>query len=361
MASQKTKPCYFTDVGINSYSTGALSLHSACKVSYFRGQLAGKLKRENSSSPGAMISINLAQDKIPGFLDGIEMVDVSAASVNIACINSPLNCTLSGPEPAIDAIKKQADKDGTFAQKLKTGVAYHSPSMQAIANEYFSALGSLEGADFQDCKARASIPMVSSISGKVVHPAELRSARYWVENMVSPVQFSNAVRLITQEPSSLKIAGITDLLEIGPHPALRRPVQDTIQKVSKDKREILYLNALQRRRPAIQTTMELVGQLFCLGYAISVSAVNQTPTHGPFPTLLADCPEYPFDRSRQYWAESRLSRDYRLRGTIQGETLGMRVSDWNPLRPRWRHFLCIESAPWIEHHKVKLCCETEKD
>ncbi|KAK3933755.1 thiolase-like protein [Diplogelasinospora grovesii] len=100
-----------------AYAMGALSLESACKVSCFRGQLAGKLRAADS---GAMISLNLAEDEVLAYL---EKIGTAAAGVSVACINSPLNCTLSGPECAIEALKEQAQRDQIFAQKLKTGIA----------------------------------------------------------------------------------------------------------------------------------------------------------------------------------------------------------------------------------------------
>lgn len=304
------------------------------------------------SSAGAMMSINLAEEEIPKYLEDIEDEQIRG-SVDIACVNSPTNCTLSGLEISIDMVKRRADDDGIFALKLKTGVAYHSPSMQAIAAEYLSLMGHLEGVDRRDPKALAAVPMVSSVTGKVVRPAMLTTAQYWADNMVLPVRFSDAVQTLTQEPSTLKVGlgNITDLVEIGPHPALRRPVQDTIGQEKNRNKQIGYASVLHRLQPAIQSTLDLAGRLFCLGHSVNITAVNQQDTSKPRP-FLVDCPEYPFDRTQHYWAESRLSRDFRLRGTVKGETLGVRVSDWNPLEPRWRNFLSIESSPWIGHHRV---------
>ncbi|KAF5590970.1 polyketide synthase [Fusarium pseudocircinatum] len=113
-----------------AYASGGLSLESACRVSYFRGLLAGRLREANASSPGAMLSINLAPHHVSEYLEKIDIT-----TVNVACINSPLNVTLSGSEDAIEKVKSQTDQDGIFAQKLKTGVAYHSPSMKAMSDQ----------------------------------------------------------------------------------------------------------------------------------------------------------------------------------------------------------------------------------
>ncbi|KAI8964847.1 hypothetical protein F5Y11DRAFT_57289 [Daldinia sp. FL1419] len=329
-----------------AYAIGALSLHSACKVAYYRGQLAGKLKDANSDCPGAMMSINLAESEVPGYLEKIKAAGVND-SICVACVNSPLNCTLSGHEADIDLIKAQADRDGIFAQKLKTGVAYHSSSMQAIADEYRSLMGNLESVDRQSIKAPAQTLMISSVTGEAIIPAVLATAQYWVDNMVRTVRFVDALSVLAQELSSIKV---TDLIEVGPHPALRRPVQDTLSKKG-DSNKIRYFSPLHRSQPAIRTMLELVGQLFSVGHDISITAANQQPAQERLP-FLVDCPEYPFNHSQRYWAESRMCRDYRLREPVEGELLGVRVSDWNPLEPRWRNFWSVETSPWIGHHKV---------
>ncbi|KAJ6031693.1 Acyl transferase/acyl hydrolase/lysophospholipase [Penicillium herquei] len=310
-----------------AYAVGALSLHSACKVAFFRGRLTGS----GAVSPGSMLSINLAHSEVRQYLKGIEehLID----QVTVACVNSPLNCTLSGSEEEIDAIKSQADHDGIFTQKLKTGVAYHSEAMSAIANDYMMSIGTIEGAESRSKKAKARIPMVSSVSGKLIRREELAKAEYW--------------------SSTLKVGmrGITDLVEIGPHPALKRPINDTIQQPDNREKSIRYLHVLHRSHSAIQTTLDFAGQAFCLGYNISIPAVNrQSPDSQPL--FMIDCPKYPFDRSKIYWKETRISRDFRLREAVSGDTLGVRASDWNPLEPRWRSFLSTESTPWTADHKM---------
>lgn len=300
-----------------------------------------------------MLSINVAKAEVPKYL--ARAGHAVENQVSVACINSPLNCTLSGAEEGIDAVKAQAGRDGIFAHKLNTGVAYHSAAMLAIADKYLMSIGTIERADRQGSKVMCRIPMVSSVSGKAIRQDALAKAQYWIDNLVSPVQFADAIQVLTQESSTLKVGmgSITDLVEIGPHAALRRPVNDTIQQAGNRKKDIRYTHVLHKSRPAIQTTLELAGHLFCLGHAISLPAVNQQ-SDNVRAIFLVNCPRYPFDRSKRYWTESRISRDFRLRGVVHGDTLGVRVSDWNPLEPRWRNFLSTESTPWTGDHKVGL-------
>lgn len=78
-----------------------------------------------------MLSVNLAQDQVEEHLKSNGMLDQGNHPIHIACINSPLNTTLSGPEEAIDKLKEDLDKRSISNVKLKTGV-YHSPAMRVI-------------------------------------------------------------------------------------------------------------------------------------------------------------------------------------------------------------------------------------
>ncbi|KAI0470578.1 hypothetical protein GGR56DRAFT_683480 [Xylariaceae sp. FL0804] len=323
-----------------AYAIGALSLASASKVSYFRGQVAGKLRAADASSaPGAMISINLKPEQVVDFLGKIQP---QAAGVDVACFNSPLNVTLSGPEAGIDAVKAQADREGIFAPKLNTGVAYHSSSMHSVVAEYLELMGDLEAAE------PLPIPMVSTVTGKMTTaPTELATGQYWVDNMISPVRFASAVKLVASEATGW---GITDWVEVGSHPALKRYVQDT---VGKDRPH--YSSLLQRNHSPVQKTLEFAGTMFSRGHDISLTAVNRQQHDGRQKgarRFVVDCPPYPFDHANKPWAESRMSVDYRLREPTKGDALAHKMPDWNPLQPRWRSFLSVETHPWIGHHVV---------
>lgn len=353
-----------------AYCAGALSLASACKVAYFRGKLSSKLQAETADRPGAMLSANIPVDSVAETVSRIVPGTDATVAVTAACINSPTNVTLSGPEGDIDSIKEALDKDGVFAQKLQTGgMAYHSPAMEKIAADYHLSLrGELApGDDNPD----SSVPMISTLTGKMVtSPRVLSTAQYWVDNLISPVRFSEAMSTLMQQQQQhyLGVAAkpITDVVEVGPHPALRRPIQDNLDHIrgttsssstTTTKRTTptcRYQPVLKRSCSPVETTLQLVGQLFCHGYPVSVSKANETSSsqkESP-PAFLVDCPEYPFDHSNTYWAEPRVSRDYRLRPKVPADSLGERVNDWNPLEPRWRRLLSIETCPWTRDHNV---------
>jgi len=342
-----------------AYAIGALSHAAALKVAFYRGRVARRL---NVVSPerGAMLSTNIAASEVPAYLS--RLLPGGDSEVKTACINSPANVTLSGPEAAIMALKAGLDAEGIFAHKLETGgIAYHSSAMALVTDEYLELLGgddsTLEAGSAASRKGwnAGSINMVSSVTGKMVDAAKLTSPRYWVDNLVSPVRFADALS------ACVGICAATDVVEIGPHAALKSPISDTLADALPTTVPTTavprYHSSLYRNKSALTTMLHLVGALFCHGHDSAVSAVLSANGHHHHERIkpLTDLPPYPFDHSRRYWAESRFSRDYRLRpASLQGynRLLGVRSHDFSPLTPRWRNWLSAESKPWLGHHVV---------
>lgn len=340
-----------------AYTTGALSLASACKVAYFRGQLAGQARR-TATKKSAMASVNLAAEQIPRYLQ--QMGPEVSCSVTVACINSPANSTLSGPQDAIQAVQRQLDQDGIFARILDIGVAYHSPAMQSVAKEYLELMNQLEPRTTSDADTMPPA-MFSSVTGGQVANKLLLNPQYWVDNLVSPVRFSEA---LCSASSSVGDA-VLDLVEVGPHSALRRPIQETLMAVGSgggpEDVNTRYGSALVKGKNACDTIQETVGRLFCGGHPVSVQAANQQQQQNPLTAggqhrplaFRNDCPPFPFDHSQGYWAEPRLSRDFRLREPVPRSSLGARYQHWNPLEPTWRQLMCVEAMPWVKDHEVR--------
>lgn len=235
-----------------------------------------------------------------------------------------------------------------FEQQLIENVFFQA--MRAIATEYRASIGVLEPGNTPKTAGNTRPPatiMISSVTGNVVDAELLSTPDYWVNNLVSPVRFVDALKRLTNkvtDPSLGFVAGgITDLIEVGPHAALRRPVKDTVPSVR-------YHAILERSRPDVQTLLSVIGSLFCHGHPLSVAAANGQANAKL--QSLTDCPAYPFDHSRRYWSESRIARDYRMRKSAPGYLLGRRAQDWNELRPRWRNWLSLETHPWLGDHCV---------
>ncbi|TGO19730.1 hypothetical protein BPAE_0335g00010 [Botrytis paeoniae] len=321
-----------------AYSIGGLSQEAACRVAYFRGKFSAEIA-SISTIKGAMMSIGLSEDRALSYIKQVA-TDNGKGSISIACVNSPKNVTISGDADQIDALKNTLEKNTIFARKLKVDVAYHSKHMGIIADKYANSLQNLSPGDFP-----GSATMVSSVSGKVVSVEDLCKSNYWVQNMVFPVRFSEALTQIVQN-SGL----VSDLLEIGPHSTLQGPIKDTLNSIV-DGDKIAYTSILVRFASALRSTLQALGRLHCLGYGVRIANINDHERK--LCKSLPNLPEYPFDHSQIYWHESRLSSiGYRLRPYKKLDLLGTPTPDWNPLEARWHNSLSLAQCPWIKDHKV---------
>lgn len=326
-----------------AYTVGALSLRSACEVAYHRGRLASKIAAASKLKPGAMMSVNLSESAADSYLAKTQL----QGSVSVACINSPTNVTLSGDETAIDQLQADLEKDSVFARKIKTGVAYHSPAMHEVAEEYLSSMGQLKPGE-----PHGSNPsMVSSVTSQKAAAFSLLDPQYWVDNLVSPVRFADAIEYVVHTaPKADGLKPITNYIEIGPTGALQRPVRDSLAHAGNSTAK--YGSVLSRQESPLKSVLQLVGQLFSSGHRVSITAANQQDGSTPTAKPVVDCPEYSFDKTLTYWHEPRVCRDWRLREEPWPSLLGLRTSDWNPLQPRWRKMLKVDEIPWVADHVV---------
>lgn len=340
-----------------AYAAGHLSRESAWKLAFFRGALSAELCEPTHLGPaGAMMAVGLSEADARELIMSVEH-DAHTFGLSIACVNSPVNVTISGEEKLIDMLQLKLDSEKVFARKLRVRTAYHSRQMEEISSKYVSLVGTLSGN-----KSIHTVPMVSSVTGKVVSAIDTTDPTYWSLNMISTVRFSDAVTtLCSSSPadtvkkidrSHLDVPVVDHLLEIGPHAALQGPIRDILRHSARGN-SIGYDSALRRGQHAIESLLRTLGALHCLGSKLSFAAINYPrETAIAYPHMIADLPEYPFDHSQRYWHESRLSRNYRLREHAPSELIGVQSRDWNESDARWTHFIRTSEMPWTEQHVV---------
>ncbi|KAI0894281.1 putative polyketide synthase [Annulohypoxylon nitens] len=335
-------------VGVIGHSSGeiaaayAAGLHSASEailVAYFRGYAVEKLQTK-----GVMIAIQMSEDDTNSL---IESDAGTADSVNIACINSPCNTTLSGPPKNMDIICKELEHRHIFYRILHTGGrAYHSHAMKD-AGELYEALVAPFLGD-KNCETRRyKAKMYSSVWHKEEQPVILDQStympRYWRDNLERPVQFNKAVSYAI---TSRRI----HLVEIGPHPALKFPIQQIRSAAGLDAETLPYSHTLHRKEDAYECMMKLAGKLFLNHQELNWEILNLLPTQLP----LSYIPPYPWDYSRGLpWFESRSSAEIRNRNYPRHELLGSQRDSGNDIDWSWRNILRLEEVAWIRGHKVE--------
>ena len=324
-----------------AYAAGSLSQTAALKISYYRGLVSSKCK-ESISMPGAMLAVGLGEDDVSKHITKIK-----SGIICVACVNSSTSTTISGDEPAILELKASLDHLSIFNRKLNVQTAYHSHHMQQISAEYLHSLVGLEqGAP------PGSVKFISSVTA--MDKTTDFGPAYWVENLVSKVRYSDAVKVycsIDEHRSARKGAQPQCILiEIGPHSALSGPTRQTLRESGA--LNFTYLPTLVRGQDGVVNILELVGRLFEYGVSVDFDTINSIGPTEVKPVVIPSLPTYPWDHSNTYWYESRLSKEYRLRPNPDHDLLGVRVPSSTAIEPRWRYMVGLKSLPWLNQHVV---------
>lgn len=324
-----------------AYAAGALTQESAMSVSYYRGVAAEQCK----SLGGTMMAVGTGRDDVVKYLKTVK--GTTQGEVCVACVNSPSSVTLSGDKEAMAVVQKLLEQDGVFHRSLAVDVAYHSHHMRAAADAYQSAL-----AGFHFGRAKPDVEFVSTVTASKKDTDF--DAEYWVSNLVSTVQFSDALKKV-QEVVSRRHAAKSHqwthtLLEVGPHSALEGPIKQILKTLEIQSGTTMYISVLSRKKSATICLLSAVGTLFAAGTRIDFDAVNGHVTNSQRATSTLDLPTYSWDHRKSFWHESRLNTQIRKHKHAQHELLGTRVLETS--EPTWRQILRVDTMPWLQDHVV---------
>ncbi|KAH7304199.1 hypothetical protein B0I35DRAFT_454850 [Stachybotrys elegans] len=334
-----------------AYASGCITAAEAITAAYFRGQAVAKNTKE-----GAMLAVALTTEEALAYLVGRE------EHIKIGAINSPKSLTLSGDADDIQALAGELTKAGIFNRVLRTGGnAYHSHHMAALGSSFSDMLSAgiehINKLGFVNPTHRyPSVPWISSVTpGKSATSREI-PVSYWRANLESPVRFSQAVTAVMnlQDQPAIDI-----LLEIGPHAALKSPLDEITKGIKKPAQ---YLSALKRNEDCQVSVLQLAGALFGLNAGIDMAAVNSVDmaitkgesqsrgfAHG---CTAFDLPIYQYTYGPVIYYESRPSKELRLRDFPRHDLLGSRIPGASKLQPQWRNILRVKDLPWLADHRL---------
>lgn len=299
-----------------AYCAGRVSRKVAWGLAYLRGYAVAKQLHKK----GAMMAVGLSPDAIQPYLAKIRKEH--HGDLVIACYNSSENITLSGDEDLIDKLQTLLQNDSIFARKLAVKNAYHSPHMNDAGSDYLELIKkyNLEIPEI----IKTDVIMISSCTGKLLSPGDVLKDHYWVQNLVSPVRFSEALynlvslngddSLTSTSKEDTRSRCIDSIVEIGPHSALRSAIRDTLS-TSSSRSSVEYYAAMIRGAEDEMSILSAVASLHCRGFPVAVDLVNSAESApSTLGRMLTDLPYYSFNHSQTYWAESKASKRLRKRG-----------------------------------------------
>lgn len=328
-----------------AFAAGALTFETCLSIAYYRGVSTERLKQIRPDMKGAMLALGASPEVATAMIE-----DTKGVQVVIACLNSPSSVTLSGDVEAIVTIEAAAKEKSIFARRLHVDVAYHSPHMDVIAEDYRAAMGKIKPA------LSKNVHFYSSLTAAKISTLALGSS-YWVNNLKSPVRFATSLfyccSLNREQPTWEN--SVTHLIEIGPHPALKGPIRDILVAAPKTSYKIGYSSTLVRKENAVVSILNLASELFMKGYDLSMTAINFPRGEGRR-QVLCELPPYSWNHKTEYWHESRISHSHRAKSRSRNDILGTLVPESSDLEPWWRNVLRLDDVPWVGPIQVHNLC-----
>ncbi|WP_298516678.1 type I polyketide synthase [uncultured Kordia sp.] len=172
--------------------SGVFSLEDALQLLVYRAALM------EQTESGKMISVNCSEEEIIAYLN---------SDVSIAAINAPNAVVLSGTTTAIENLETIFKSLRIATIPLKTSKAFHSPTMDAILDDFQQKISTITLHEPQ-------IPFISNLTGKTITSEEAISPKYWVSHIRNAVLFSKGMK-------TLEAANYDVFLEVGPGNILR--------------------------------------------------------------------------------------------------------------------------------------------
>ena len=255
--------------------------------------------------------------------------------LSVAAVNGPEEVVVAGGLPSLARLLDACSASGIKSKSLEVSHAFHSARLDPM-------LDALERRAAGVPHGSARIALVSNLTGKVFAPGTHPDAQYWRRHAREPVRFHDSLE-------GLRAAGVTALLEVGPHPTLLSLVARALPGAS-----WLSAASLRRGRDERREMLGSVAALYARGAPIRWDAVMAG--RGRRIAL----PTYPFQRER-YWLDSpggdALAASARRRAPevspghpLLGER---RALAGVPGMHLWQRDISFESHPWLTDHRVQ--------
>ncbi|MCP4663568.1 MAG: acyltransferase domain-containing protein, partial [bacterium] len=279
---------------------GVFSLADALRLVAARGRWIDELPE------GAMLAVQLTEE---------EMVPLLGEELDLAAVNGPGGCVVSGSPAAVAGLEGRLAERQAVSRRLRSSRAFHSRHLGKVAARVGDLLSDVE-------LRPPEIPFLSNVSGTWITPQEATDPQYWARHLCLTVRFNDALGQLLSDPERL-------LVEVGPgqglssfarlHPACGADPASRVRPT---------LPALFERRPDQACLLENLGRLWLCGAAVDWQGFYRDEQR-----RRRRLPTYPFER-RRFWLEPDLPAGQTRVESLDDLHREPEVEDWFYL-PQW--------------------------
>jgi amino acid adenylation domain-containing protein len=260
------KPQAFIGHSIGEYVAACLSkvltLEDALTLVAARGRLMQELPE------GAMLAVALPSQQVQYLLGN---------KLQIAAINTPQSCVVSGATRDIDALEQSLREKNVAVQRLQTSHAFHSEMVKPILKPFGELIKTIK-------LNSPTLPYVSNLTGKWITEAQATDPNYWVNHLRQTVRFAEGIEQLTQEKDWL-------WLEVGPGRTLSTLVTQTVPQLSQ--KVFSTLGHPKERGADEEFALTTLGRLWLHGVDVDWNAL-----HVDERCRRVVLPTYPFERKK---------------------------------------------------------------
>ncbi|MFF9486116.1 acyltransferase domain-containing protein [Streptomyces sp. NPDC014676] len=162
------------------HSAGELA--AAVLAGVFRAADLGRLAAARArvvgdDGRGGMLAVAAAEDELPAGL----------GPVTVAAVNGPRQTVLAGPSDALERARATLTAAGRTVLPLRSGHAFHSPSVSAMARRFTQEVTALR-------PAPARTPLVSCRTARPLRDSEAVDPAFWGDQIALPVRYWPALK-----------------------------------------------------------------------------------------------------------------------------------------------------------------------
>ncbi len=275
---------------VAAHMAGVMSLADALMIVEARGRL---MQRQ---PPGRMAAVPLSAAELgPWLVDGVE----------VAAANAPGLCTVSGPEPGIDALVERLARAGMESRVLRTSHAFHSAMMEPVLADFVKVCAAVK-------MSSPTIPYVSNLTGSWITSAQATSPQYYADHLRHAVRFEAGMRTLASDAA-------LHFLEVGPGDALASLARMNLGAEG-GRRVVASMRRAADARSDAEVLLEAAGRLWLAG------ATPHWPHVHEGPRVRVPLPTYPFERRRH--AVDPAADSPTVADTIAPGRRSSHVADW---------------------------------